>query len=405
MNLFSLSSQLLQTRNQKYARPIIKLTIAAVALGLVIMILAIVITTGYKKEIREKVVGMGSHIRISNYDQNYSFDPIPFNRNQSFITDLQRNPNIKYIQFYSTKVGIIKTYNQVEGIVLKGIDSTFYWDMFNQNLLEGIPNKFNDTEISNAIYISKKIADKLELKLNDKIATYFVQDPPKQRSFIVSGIFETGLPDFDSKFALVDLRHVQKLNGWDSSQVGGVEILIKNFNNIDDAGNDINLSIGYQLKAETIKQIYPNIFEWLALFDTNVIVLLFITIFVCVITMISTFFIIVLEQTRTIGILKTLGMDSKKIFRLFLTIALRLIMKGLLWGNGIALGICFVQKYFKIFKLDPETYYVSSVPIDIDPILILSLNLGVLMICLASLALPALFVSRRISPINAIRFD
>lgn len=405
MNLFSLSSQLLQTRNQKYARPIIKLTIAAVALGLVIMILAVVITTGYKKEIREKVVGMGSHIRISNYDQNYSFDPIPFNRNQTFITDLKRNSNIKNIQFYSTKVGIIKTTNQVEGIVLKGVDSTFCWDIFNKNLLEGKPNRFNSNELSNAIYISKKMADKLELKVNDKVATYFVQDPPKQRSFLIAGIFETGLPDFDSKFAIVDLRHVQKLNGWDSSQVGGIEILIDNFNHIDKIGNEINLSIGYQLKAETIKQIYPNIFEWLALFDTNVIVLLFITIFVCIITMISTFFIIVLEQTRTIGILKTIGMDSKKIFRLFLIIASRLIIKGLLWGNGIALSISFMQKYFKIIKLDPETYYVSYVPIDIDLFLIFSLNMGVLVICLASLALPALFVSRRISPVSAIRFD
>ncbi|PKP20835.1 MAG: ABC transporter permease, partial [Bacteroidetes bacterium HGW-Bacteroidetes-20] len=158
-------------------------------------------------------------------------------------------------------------------------------------------------------------------------------------------------------------------------------------------------------KAETIKQIYPNIFKWLDLFNTNVIVLLIITLFVCIITMISTFFIIVLEQTKTIGILKTIGMSTKSIFRLFIIIAIRLILKGMLWGNGIALSIGLVQKYFKIFKLDPETYYVSSVPIDFDPLTIFLLNIGVLLICLASLALPALFVSKRISPVSAIRFD
>lgn len=405
MNLFSLSTQLLQTKNQKYSRPIIKLTVAGVALGLIIMILALVITSGYKKEIREKVVGMGSHIRISNYDQNYSFDPIPFNRNQSFIKELNNNPNIKNIQYYSTKVGILKTENQVEGIVLKGIDSTFAWNLFSRNLLEGTQNKFNGSSLSNDIFISKKIAQKLQLKLGDKVSTYFVQDPPKQRSFVIAGIYETGLPDYDDRFVLVDLRHVQKLNNWDSSQVGGVELLINEYDNIDEVGNQVNLTIGYQLKAETIKQIYPNIFKWLDLFNTNVIVLLIITLFVCIITMISTFFIIVLEQTKTIGILKTIGMNTKSIFRLFIILAIRLILKGMLWGNGIALSIGLIQKYLKIFKLDPETYYVSSVPIDFDPLIIIILNIGVLLICLASLALPALFVSKRISPVSAIRFD
>lgn len=405
MNLYNLSSQLLKTRNNKYSRPVIQLTIAGVALGLVIMLLAVMITSGYKKEIREKVVGMGSHIRISNYDQNYSFDPIPFNRNQFFISDLQKDPHITNIQYYSTKVGIFKTSDQVEGIVLKGVDSTFAWSVFKKCLIKGNPNHFNGPDPSKDVYISKKMSKKLKLDIGDKVAAYFVQDPPKQRSFIVAGIFETGLPDYDDKFVLVDLRHVQKLNGWDSTQVGGIEILIDDYSNIDKMGEKVNLSIGYQLKAETIKQLYPNIFEWLLLFDTNVVVLLFITVFVCVITMISTFFIIVLEQTKTIGILKTIGMETKAIFRLFLIMAMRLILRGIAWGNGVALLLFSLQRYFKLIKLDPETYYVSYVPVDINMLVILALNLGVLLICIAALALPALFVSRKISPINAIRFD
>lgn len=405
MNLYALTTQLLKTRNNKYSRPVIQLTIAGVALGLIIMLLAVMITSGYKKEIREKIVGIGSHIRISNYDQNYSYDPIPFHRDQFFIKDLQANPQIKNIQFYSTKVGILKTTDQVEGVVLKGIDSTFAWSNFEKCLLEEVPNPFKTNQMSNDIFISKKISKKLKLRIGDKVAAYFVQEPPKQRNFTVRGIYETGLPDYDEKFVLVDLRHVQKLNGWDSSQVGGIELLIDDYAKMDELGEKVNLSIGYKLKAETIKQIYPNIFEWLLLFDTNVIVLLVITIFVCIITMISTFFIIVLEQIKTIGILKTIGMETKSVFRLFLLMGTRLIVRGLIWGNAIAILIFVIQKNFKWIKLDPETYYVSFVPVAFNTLIILAVNVGVLVLCMAALAIPALIVSKKISPINAIRFD
>ncbi|MDX9891003.1 MAG: ABC transporter permease [Bacteroidales bacterium] len=405
MNLYALTTQLLKTRNNKYSRPVIQLTIAGVALGLIIMLLAVMITSGYKKEIREKIVGIGSHIRISNYDQNYSYDPIPFHRDQFFIKDLQANPQIKNIQFYSTKVGILKTTDQVEGVVLKGIDSTFAWSNFEKCLLEEVPNPFKTNQMSNDIFISKKISKKLKLRIGDKVAAYFVQEPPKQRNFTVRGIYETGLPDYDEKFVLVDLRHVQKLNGWDSSQVGGIELLIDDYAKMDELGEKVNLSIGYKLKAETIKQIYPNIFEWLLLFDTNVIVLLVITIFVCIITMISTFFIIVLEQIKTIGILKTIGMETKSVFRLFLLMGTRLIVRGLIWGNAIAILIFVIQKNFKWIKLDPETYYVSFVPVAFNTLMILAVNVGVLVLCMAALAIPALIVSKKISPINAIRFD
>lgn len=405
MNLYALTTQLLKTRNNKYSRPVIQLTIAGVALGLIIMLLAVMITSGYKKEIREKIVGIGSHIRISNYDQNYSYDPIPFHRDQLFIKDLQANPQIKNIQFYSTKVGILKTTDQVEGVVLKGIDSTFAWSNFEKCLLEEVPNPFKTNQMSNDIFISKKISKKLKLRIGDKVAAYFVQEPPKQRNFTVRGIYETGLPDYDEKFVLVDLRHVQKLNGWDSSQVGGIELLIDDYAKMDELGEKVNLSIGYKLKAETIKQIYPNIFEWLLLFDTNVIVLLVITIFVCIITMISTFFIIVLEQIKTIGILKTIGMETKSVFRLFLLMGTRLIVRGLIWGNAIAILIFVIQKNFKWIKLDPETYYVSFVPVTFNTLMILAVNVGVLVLCMAALAIPALIVSKKISPINAIRFD
>ena len=402
---FQLANKLLRDKESHYTRPIVNLSIAGVALGLIIMIVAIAITSGYKKEIRDKVIGMGSHIRISNYDNNYSFEPVPFERNQFFIKDLLANPDIKNLQYFSTKVGIIKTSDQVEGIVLKGIDTSFYWEDFEKNIISGKKIHVEDTQPGKEILISSKLSKKLKIRIGDKIKTYFVQDPPMQRSFIVSGIFETGLPEFDEKFALVDLRHVQKLNQWDSNMVGGIEILIYDYDKIDKIGESVNNSIGYKLKAETIKQIYPEIFEWIALFDTNVLVLLIITLFVCSITMMSTFFIIVLEQTQTIGILKTIGIKNHQIMNIFMMIAAKILLKGLIIGNAIAMMICLLQQYFHLIKLDAATYYVDYIPINLNTGAIIGINTGVFLLCLAILSLPAYYVAKKISPVKAIRFD
>lgn len=402
---FQLANRLLREKESHYARPIVNLSIAGVALGLIIMIAAIAVTSGYKKEIRDKVIGMGSHIRISNYDNNYSFEPVPFERNQFFIKDLRANPAIKNLQYFSTKVGIIKTSDQVEGIVLKGIDTSFYWEDFEKNIIAGKKIQLEDTQPGKDILISSKLSKKLKIKVGDKVRTYFVQDPPMQRSFIVSGIFETGLPEFDEKYALVDLRHVQKLNQWGPNMIGGIEILINEYDKIDEIGESVNNRIGYKLKAETIKQIYPEIFEWIALFDTNVIVLLIITLFVCSITMMSTFFIIVLEQTRTIGILKAIGIKNRQIMNVFMMVASKILIKGLVIGDTIAITICLIQKYFHLIKLDAATYYVDYIPINLNAGFILALNTGFFLICLAVIALPAYYVARKISPVKAIRFD
>ncbi|MEG2070120.1 MAG: ABC transporter permease, partial [Bacteroidales bacterium] len=280
---FHISNRLLRDERSKFSRPIVNLSIIGVALGLIIMILSVSITSGYKNEIRNKVIAMGSHIRISNYDMNYSFEPSPISRNQFFIEDLKRNSNIQSVQYYCTKVGIVKTDDQVEGIVLKGIDTSFLWDNFAKNIVEGNKIELKEEKVGCDILISRYLAQKLKLKVGDKVRTYFVQDPPMQRSFVVTGIYETGMPEFDKKFALVDLRHVQKLNNWDSLTVGGIEILIRDYDRLKEIGEEINGMIGYHLKAETIRQIYPEIFEWIDLFDTNVIVLMLITVFVCII--------------------------------------------------------------------------------------------------------------------------
>ena len=400
-----LAHRILREKGNRFAKPIIRLSVFGVALGIVIMLIALGVTSGYKQVIEEKVVAMGQHIRISHYDRNYSEEQIPITLNDTLLNDLHSNPEVVSVQPFATKVGIIKTTDQVEGIVLKGVDDSFNGRQFAHNLVEGDTLQLNDTTANNNIILSKHLADKLQIKLGDKVRTYFVQDPPRQRSFTLTGIYETGLPEYDAKFALVDLRHVQKLNDWNSQQVSGVEVLTRDYNKIDEVGEKIHHQIDMNLKAETIKQIYPEIFDWIALFDTNVSVLLIITTCVCMITMMSIFFIIILERTRLIGILKTLGMKTKSIVHTFLIVAGRTLLQGLLIGDFIGLGLGLMQQKFHFVKLDPDTYYVNFVPVKFQMLDILLLNVGVFTTCMFVLLLPAWIISKKISPVNAVRFD
>lgn len=397
--------KLLQGENSSFSRPIVRLSVAGVALGVVVMVISIAVTTGYKQVISDKVVAMGSHVRISNYDRNYSFEPVPFNKNQDFVEKIKAMPEVKSLQYYSTKSGVIKTDNQVEGIVLKGIDQSFDKEHFKKNLIQGELLVIEDTLTSKEIVISFTLSKRLKLKVGDKLRTYFVQDPPMQRSFTVVGIYETGLPEYDSKIALVDLRQIQKLNQWDSTMIGGMEVLLHSDKDIDEVSERIDLMVGYNLKAESIKQIFPEIFQWIALFDTNVVVLLVITFCVCLITMMSAFFIIVIEQTATIGLLKTMGMKTKSVVLLFLMIAANILVRGLLWGNVMAFSISLIQRQWQWVRLDAATYYVSYVPIGFNMPLIVAVNIAFMVLCMAILVIPAYIVARQSSPLAAIKFD
>ncbi len=402
---WQLARRILREKGNRFAKPIIRLSVFGVSLGVVIMLIAIGVTSGYKQVIEDKVVTMGQHIRISHYDRNYSFEQIPITLNDTLLGDIHRHPEVVAVQPFATKVGIIKTADQVEGIVLKGVDKSFDGKQFSRNLLEGDTLQLGDTVADNHIILSKRLADKLQLKVGDKVRTYFVQDPPRQRSFTLSGIYETGLPEYDTKFAIVDLRHVQKLNDWDSLQVSGIEVLTRDYNKMDEVGEQLHHQIDINLKAETVKQIYPEIFDWIALFDTNVSVLLIITTCVCMITMMSIFFIIILEQTRLIGILKTLGMKTKHVVNTFLMVAGLTLLNGLLIGNAIGLGLGILQQHFHFIKLNPDTYYVNFVPIKFQFWEVLMLNIGVFAACMLVLVLPAWVISRKISPVSAVRFE
>ncbi len=400
-----LARRILHRENGRLAKPIVRLSMFGVSLGVTIMLIALGVTSGYKSIIQEKVVAMGQHISISHYDNNYSYEQIPIAFNDTLSETLRTVPEIIAIQPFATKVGIIKTTDQVEGVVLKGVDKAFDGVAFSKNLIEGDTLQLDDSTTNNNIIISKKLSEKLKLKLGDKARLYFVQDPPRQRSFTITGIYETGMPEFDSKFAIVDLKHVQKLNDWSPQQVGGVEILTSDYDKIDEVGEKLHHTIDINLKAETIKQKYPEIFDWIALFDTNVSVLLIITTIVCMITMLSVFFVIILEQTPLIGTLKTLGMRTAGIVKTFIIVAGYTLARGLLAGNVIALGLGWLQQKFHIVKLNPDTYYINYVPIKFDILNVLLLNLGVFIACLLVLVVPAWFVSKKISPVKSLRFE
>ncbi len=403
--LAMVAKRIIKDEKKQFSRPVIRLSVAGVALGVVVMLLAVGITSGYKHEIQDKVSPMGNHVRISNYDQNYSYDQTPIDCHDPCLLALKNTTGIANMQSFVTKVGIVKSGDQVEGVVVKGVDADFDWAFFSKSMVTGDSLCLSDTTPDNRVVISKRMADKLRIKTGDDLQLYFVQEPPRQRRFPVAGIYETGLPEYDSRFVLADIRQVQKLNGWDSSQVSGVEVRIDDYSSLDEMGDYMHRHIGYGMKAETVRQLYPEIFEWIALFDTNVTVLLIITMCVCMVTMMSVFFIVALEQTQTIGILKSLGMKTRHVARLFMLVAARILIGGLLAGDVIALAFGALQRHFHLVKLDPATYYVSYVPVQFDAWAVAVLNVGVLLCCMAVLVVPAWAVARETTPVKAVRFE
>ena len=384
--------------------PIINIAILGIALGMAVMIIAIAIVTGFQSEIRDKVIGFGSHIQITNYDFNSSFEPNPINKNQQFYPHLDTIPGIRHIQVYATKAGIIKTDNEIQGVVLKGIGSDFDWSFFKNKIIEGTHFQLSDTLKSNNILISRYIASKLKLKAGDDLIMYFIQRPPRMRKFKISGIYETGLEEFDKLYVMADIAHIQKLNDWRKDQVGGFEVLIDNYEDLDKLGDYIYLNvIGPELFSQTIKETQSQIFDWLELQNMNVQIILFLMVLVAGINMISALLVIILERINMIGILKALGAQNWGIRKIFLYIATYLIGKGLLWGNLIGLTLCIIQQQFGIITLDQKSYYVSVVPMKIDIMYILWLNAGTLIICVLFLIIPS-YVVTRITPVKAIRY-
>lgn len=369
------------------------------------MIISISIVTGFQKEIREKIIGFGGHIQISNFQSTDGFEIIPISINQPFYPDLDTLEKVSNIQVYANKAGILKTKEEILGVVLKGIGNDFDWTFFKDYLVEGDTLVFNDSTKSNQVMISKKVATKMNLSVGDKFIVYFIQNnKPRPRKFTIKGIYSTSLEGFDDLFIIGDIRHIQKLNGWGQDQVGGFEVNLKHYKDLDEVDDFIFNNIPFEYKTTTIINKNQNLFGWLDLQDINVTIIIGLMIFVSGINMASALLIMILDRTRMIGIFKTMGTTNSSIRKIFLFIAAYLMTVGLFWGNLIGLGIALAQKYFKIFTLDSETYYISHIPINIDVWSILSLNIFTLVICLIMLIAPTYIVTR-IKTVDAIKLD
>jgi lipoprotein-releasing system permease protein len=391
---------------ENLSRPAVRIGIISIALGLAVMIVAISILRGFQKEIREKVSGFAAHITITSYDFNKSLESTAVLIDQPFYPHLDTLDGVRHIQVFATKGGIIKTEEQMEGVILKGVGRDHDWTLVQEWVLEGIIPVFNDSVRSTDILISSSIASKMGFSLGDDVRMYFVTEGQKQptgRKFRVAGIYSSGFEDFDAQYIYGDIRQIQRLNNWNESMVSGFEVLVEDFDKVEEIGETLKSHIGYHLKSETVKQTKEQIFSWLELQDMNVIVIIVLMVVVAGFSMISALLILILEKTNMIGILKALGTKNASIRKIFIYNAAYIIGIGVLWGNVIGIGLCLLQSYFSLVPLPVESYYVSTVPIHLSWSYVVILNIGTFIFCTLMLIIPS-FVITRITPVKAIRF-
>lgn len=395
---------------KRASSPAIKIAIAGVAIGLAAMILALSIVVGFKKEVRNKIVGFGSHIQITNLNNTTSYETMPVIVTSDVLNKLKSEPGVTHTQVYATKPGIIKTDNAFQGIILKGVGDDYDWEFFKSNMVDGSIINPADTSITNPVIISKNIANKLNLKTGDSFITYFVEER-SARKFNITGIYSTNFDDYDKMFIITDIRIIQKLNKWNEDQVSGIELLVNDYDNLERITQDIYLDMMTYRDADdntfltrSIKEMNPMIFSWLDLLDMNVWVIIILMFAISIFTMISGLLIIILERTNMIGMLKTLGAKNFSIRKTFLYVSSFLILKGMLWGNVIALTILLVQKYCGLIKLDPETYYVSEMPVDINILYIVLINIATLILSVLAMIGPSYLIAR-ITPAKSLRFE
>lgn len=389
----------------KGTKPIISIAIGGIVIGIIIMLLSVFILQGFQEQIRGKVIGFGSHINITSFSNQDGFETEPIKKGLPFYNEIKKIPEVKNIQTYASIAGILKTKEDILGIVIKGIDTDFDWSFFNQNLVSGDTITIKDSKRTNDVLISQKISKKMKLELGDSfIAYFFIDNKPKPRKFNVKGIYSTGMEGFDDLFVLGDIKHIQRLNKWKKDQVGGYEINLKSYNDLGKMDDLIYENIPYEYKTTPITEKHSEIFSWLKFQDINVIIIITLMILVSGINMTSALLILILERTNMIGILKAMGAMNWSIRKVFLYNAAYLIGKGLFWGNLIGLGLAFFQKYTGFISLPQESYYISHVPISINWWYVVLLNIGTMALCILMLTIPSYIVTR-ISPVKAIRFE
>lgn len=400
------------TKSQEYknsvSSPIIKIAITAIALGIVMMLVSIATGVGLKKKIREKVAGFNGHLIISNFDNNQSkTTQKPISIQQKFYPDAQQLKGVKHIQVFATRPGIIRTTTSFEGIVLKGVGADYDWSFFKEYLLDGTTPVYGEKR-SREVFVSKVISDRMQLKVGDTFDTFFVKQKPNslpnRRVFKVVGVYDTGFDEFDKNLVIGDIQQVQKLNSWKTDQVGGFEVFIDEFEELEAISREIYQDIDATLDSKNLFEQFPQIFEWLKLFDGNIAVIVIIMILVAGINMITTLLVLILERTQLVGVLKTMGTNSWSVRKIFLYNASYIVFRGLIIGNSVGLLLLFLQYKFEWITLDPKNYYVHVAPVYITFYQVVLLNLGTLLLCFIMMLLPSVIISK-ISPAKSVKFS
>ncbi len=388
--------------------PIIKIGIAAIAIGIVVMMIAIATGIGLQQKIRDKVVAFNGDVIISNYDSNNSQESLfPISKNQDFYPEFKSVDGITHIQAVATKFGVIRTETDFEGAILKGVGTDYDWKYFKEFLIEGRLPTF-EKKWSEEVLISQYLANRLGFKVGNNFQMVFLKEDteklPNIITFNIVGIYNSGFQDLDKQFLIGNIRHIQRINKWKEDQIGNFEVFIDDFDELQTKGIEIYKNTPSTFNTQTVSDKYASIFEWIKIFDKNIYGIIGIMILVAGINMITALLVLILERTQMIGILKALGSNNWSIRKLFLYNASYLIFLGLLWGNILGLGLLFAQKYFKLFPLDPSVYYVTEAPVYISFGYVFALNLGTLILCLIMLLVPS-YIITKISPVKAIRFD
>lgn len=401
------------------SKPIVKIGVIGIAIGMAVMLLSLSIVLGFKNEIIGKITGLTTHIAISSINVNSSNEPEPIVISEDTLKILRDFKFVKHIQGTAFKNGIVKTETENEGIILKGVGNDYDFSFLEKHLREGRLPLFEEDVASNEVLISEALATKLNLKLNGKMLVYFISQravydddmrrnvikyEQRSRNFSICGIFKTDFADFDKTLGIVDIRQIQKLNYWEKNQVANYEITLKDFSKLEANDEKVWDLLGYNYQVSNVKELYYNIFMWLDKLDINGVIIIVLMILVATINMITALLILILERTNMVGLLKALGMTNINVRKIFLYISFKLITKGLLWGNIAGIGLCLLQYYFHIVKLDSETYYIDAVAVQINWLYFLLLNVGTFLVCALMLIFPTLIITR-LTPIKTLKFD
>lgn len=401
-----IAKRFLQKGEGNFTRPLVNIATYSIALGVLVIIMSVSILRGFQNEITRKVVGFGSHIVVKPFEsQNNFYEHQPLAVDRDMVSRIEGIEGVRHVQFFAQKGGMVKTDEQIHGIVFKGVGRDFDSTFFKTNLKDGRLFDFSADKASNEIIVSQRFSDKMKLKIGDKVRTYFWGgDNYRARAFTIVGVYSTDLTEFDEKFIVGDMRHIQKINGWDSNQTAGYEILVDDFDNLDRIANDVYDRIDNSLTISTIVEDNPDMFSWLSLLDTDIALILVVMMLVCIVSVISALLIMIFEKTPMIGLLKTMGATNGSIRRIFLYKSAGIIVKGLLIGNALALLLCELQDKLQIVKLDSESYHMSAVPIDLNPWIFVVLSAGTAAVCLLALLLPSSYIAN-IRPAKAIKVE